>query len=801
MFKNYFKTALRNLFKQKSFTFINVIGFAIGMTCFILILIFVLFELSYDKFFKQSDRIYRVAIERKYPDKIRNWGRTAFPVAATFQEEFPEILQGTRLITNNNALLITYKDKHIYNERVMFADANIFKVFDLTFVEGDPQSALVNPNSVVITEETAEVIFGDDEAMSQTLNINNVDYTVTGVTQNVPSNSHFHYDYLLSTLTVQGFSGQQWINAWGAFTYLLVQEGTDAKALEAKFSEMVKKYMAPEVVDEVGSSFKDFVAGGNGYRFFLQPLTDIHLKSRLDQEIEANGSITYVYLFEVISVFVLFIACINFMNLSTARSANRAREVGIRKTVGSARSQIVFQFLLESILLSTISLVIAVCLVELLLPLFNSMTGKELDIHYFNNIYVLPGLILYILIVGILAGSYPAFFLSSFQPVRVLRGNLQRGTLNNRLRNGLVIFQFTISIVLIVCTLVVNSQINFMLNKDLGFDKEHVVVIRNGRVLGEQADAFKQSLLSNPSVLSASGSFNYPGSAFDGNVHRPVGTTDDKAISISVMVADYDYVQTMGMELVAGRNFSREFGTEQDAYVLNEKAAKMLGLKNPIDARITDHDRIYTIIGLLKDFHFKSLHSEISPLAYVIGPPNIAGFVSVRVAPQNISKTISFLEKVWDEFTGQRPFEYTFLDQDLMTQYEAEQKTQQMSGIFSGIAVFIGCLGLFGLAAFTAEKRTKEIGIRKVLGASITKITFLLVKDFTKLVGIAFVIGTPIAYFAMRDWLANFAYAIEMNLFPFLAAGFLALGIALLTVSFQAVKAALRDPVDSLRYE
>ena len=801
MFNNYFKTALRNLLKQKSFSFINVIGFAVGMTCFILILIFVRFELSYDKFFKESDRIYRVAIERKYPDKIRNWGRTAFPVAATFQEEFSEILQGSRLITNNNALLITYGDKHIYNERVMFADANFFEVFGLQFVEGDPRSALVNPNSVVLTEETAEVIFGDQQAMSQTLNINNVDYTVTGVTQKVPSNSHFHYDYLLSSLTVQQFSGQQWINAWGAFTYILVQEGTDVQVLESKFIEMVKKYMAPEVVDEVGTSFEDFVAGGNGYRFFLQPLKDIHLKSSLDQEIEANGNVTYVYLFEVISVFILFIACINFMNLATARSANRAREVGIRKTVGSARSQIVFQFLLESILLSTFSLVIAVCLVELLLPLFNNLTGKELDIHYFNNIYVLPGLILYILVVGILAGSYPAFFLSSFQPVRVLKGNLQRGTLNNRLRNGLVVFQFTLSIVLIVCTLVVNNQINFMLNKDLGYDKEHVVVIRNGRVLGEQVDAFKQALLTNPSVLSAAGSFNFPGGAFDGNVHRPVGTSDQRAVSISVIAADYDYVETMGMELVAGRNFSREFGTEQDAYVLNEKAAKMLDLKNPIDASITDHTRIYTIIGLLKDFHFKSLHNEISPVAYVLGPPNIAGFVSVRVAPQNISKTLSFLEKVWGEFTGQRPFEFTFLDADLMTQYEAEQKTKQISGIFSVIAVFIGCLGLFGLAAFTAEKRSKEIGIRKVMGASVPKITFLLVKDFTKLVGIAFVIATPIAYFAMRAWLKNFAYSTEMSLVPFLIAGVLALGIAILTVSYQAVKAAFRDPVDSLRFE
>jgi putative ABC transport system permease protein len=801
MFNNYFKTALRNLFKQKSFTFINIVGFAVGMTCFILILIYVLYETSYDKFFPDSDRIYRLAIERKYPDKIRNWGRTAFPVAATFKEEFPEILLGTRLINNNISLLVTYQDKHIYNERVMFADANFFEVFKVPFIEGDPQAALARPNCVVLTETTAEVVFGDEPAMSKTLNINNLDYTVTGITQDIPHNSHFHYDYLLSTLTIPAFRGQQWINAWGAFTYFLVQEGTDARILESKFPEMVTKYMAPEVVDEVGTSFEDFVAGGNGYRYFLQRLTDIHLTSHLDQEIEPNGSITYVYLFSVISVFVLLIACINFMNLSTARSSNRAREVGIRKTVGSSRRQIVFQFLFESILMSLVSLVIAVLLVELLLPVFNSLTGRELDIQYFNNAYVLPGLILYILLVGILAGSYPAFFLSSFRPVRVLKGNLQRGTLNNRLRNGLVVFQFAISIVLIVSTLVVNSQINYMLNKDLGFDKEYVVVIRNAIVLGDQVEAFKQSLLALPSVLSTSGSLNFPGGAFDGNVHRPVGTTDDQATSISMIVADYDYVQTMGMELIAGRNLSREFGNERNSYVLNEKAVRMLGLEKPVDARITDHNRIYTVVGVLKDFHFKSLHNEISPLAYALGPPSRAGFVSVRVAPQNLSKTVSSLEKVWHEFSGERPFEFTFLDEDLMIQYEAEQKTKQLSGIFSAIAVFIGCLGLFGLAAFTAEKRTKEIGIRKVLGASIPKITFLLVKDFTRLVGIAFVIATPIAYFAMHDWLQKFAYYIDMSVLPFVLAGLAALGIALLTVGYQAFKAAFRDPVDSLRYE
>lgn len=802
MFRNYAKIALRNLLKQKSFTFINIIGLAVGMTCFILILLYVLFELSYERFHKQADQVYRIAIERKYPDRVRLWGRTAFPVAQTFQNEFPEIEQGTRLITNNNALLVTYAEKNIYNDRVIFADENFFEVFSIPVLQGDPKTALKEPNSIVITEESARLMFGDEDPMQKTLSVNNVDYTVRAVTKIVPPNSHFHYDFLLSAATVPQFRGQQWINAWGAFTYILVQKGIDVKALEAKFEEMVKKYMAPEVVDEVGASYEEFLSAGNGYRFFLQPLTDIHLKSRLDQEIEPNGSITYIYIFSIVSVFVLIIACINFMNLSTARSANRAKEVGIRKTVGSTRKQLISQFLLESTLLSCIALIIAVCLVQILLPIFNNIAGRQLGMSFFGNILILPGLLAYVLMIGFLAGSYPAFFLSSFQPVTILKGKFQKSSMRSPLRNGLVIFQFTVSIVLIISTLIVNKQIKYMFSKDLGYDKEHVVVIRNAGVLGQEFQAFKQALLTNASVSSVSGSINYPGGAFDGNVHRPEGTTDDRAISLSIIAADYDYVKTMGMEVVAGRNFSREFASDAaNTYMLNEMAVRMLGLQEPVGQRITDHFRMYTVIGVLKDFHFKSLHTEISPLAYIVNPQNFANFVSVRIRPENISRTLSDLEKEWHRFSGERPFEYTFLDDDLMDQYEAEQKTRQISGTFSVIAILIGCLGLFGLAAFTAEQRTKEIGVRKILGASILQIVLLLVREFTKLVILAFIFGIPIAYFAMQQWLRNFAYTINIDFSPFLIAGVVSFGIALFTVSYQAVKAALHDPVISLRYE
>jgi putative ABC transport system permease protein len=801
MFQNFIKVAIRNLLKQKSFTFINVIGLAIGMTCFVLIFLFVRFEFSYDKAHEKADQIYRVAMERKYPDKVRLWGRTAFPIARTFPEEYLEILQGTRLMAPNITIVITYGEKNIQENRVMFADPNIFEVFTIPLIQGVPDTALAQQNSAVITEETAQKFFGQEDAMGKMITVGNAAYMITGVAESMPENSHFHFDFLLSLITIPVYNGQEWINNWGAFTYFLLQDGCDVQALEARFADMVRKYMAPEIEDEVKTSFDDFVASGNGYRYFLQPLRDIHLKSHLDQEIEANGNITYVYLFSVISVFVLLIACINFMNLATARSTNRAKEVGVRKTLGSARKQLIAQFLLESTLLSGLAFVITLFLVWLFLPVFNNISGQQLAVDYFGDTLILPGLIGLTLLVGFLAGSYPAFFLSSFQPVTVLKRERSRGSANSLFRNGLVIFQFTISIILIIGTLVVNRQIRYMLSKDLGFDKEQVIVIKDAYLLNQQVKAFKQELMTNANVISVSGSFNFPGTAFDGNTHKPEGTSDDRAVSLSVMVADYDFVKTMGMEIVAGRSFSEEYATDPNAYILNETAVELLGLTDPVGSRITDNDRMYTVVGVLKDFHFKSLHHEISPVVYIGNPGDRAGFLSVRIRPENISGTLSFLEQKWGELTGGQPFSYSFLDDDLAAQYDAEQKTRQISGIFSLLAVLIGCLGLFGLAAFTAEQRTKEIGIRKILGASVSNIVILLVKDFVKLVGFAFVIGSPVAYFFMGRWLHNFAYSTDIRVDSFLLAGALALGIALLTVSYQAIRASLAEPVDSLRYE
>jgi len=800
MFKNYLKVAVRNLLKQKTYTFINVAGLAIGMTCFVLIVLFIRFEVSHDSFHEKADRIYRVALERTYPDKVRNWGMTAVPLAQTLQTEFDEVEQATRLLAANNSVLVTFGDKKIEGNQVIYTDPNFFEVFSIKMLEGNPATVLGEQNSAVVTEEAAKRFFGSDDPIGKTVEIIGRDYTIKGVTEKVPLNSHFHYDFLLSASTLPFSRGTNWINNWSTYTYVLLTPGFDPAVFEERLDLIVQKYMAPEVLDEVKTSYEEFVANGNGYKYFIQPIKEIHLTSKLEQELEANGNINYVYLFSIIAAFILGIACINFMNLATARSASRAKEVGVRKTLGSNRIQLIFQFLTESLLLSGLALVVSLVLTWLLLPYFNTLTGKTLALDYFGNFQILPAFIVFTVLVGLMAGSYPALFLSAFRPISVLKGD-NKVKSANKLRNGLVIFQFVISIVLLVGTFVIDHQIKFMLTKDLGFDKAHVIVVQNARLLGTQVPAFKNELLSDSKVLSASGSFNAAAGAFDSNVHLPVGATEDRAVSMSMIFADYDYAETMGMELLQGRNFSKKFSLDSSACILNETAVKMLGLESPIDSWITDRDNDRLVVGVLKDFHFKSLHNDISPLVYVGNRGNRAGVLSVRIQQEQMNETIAFIENKWREFTGDQPFAWSFLDDNLASQYQAEQETRRMTQLFSQLAVLIGCLGLFGLAAFTAEQRTKEIGVRKVLGASIANIILLLVKEFTKLVTLAFVIATPISFLAMNQWLQSFAYKTNMPLTAFIFAGGLALLVALVTVSYQAIKAALPNPVESLRYE
>jgi len=576
--------------------------------------------------------------------------------------------------------------------------------------------------------------------------------------------------------------------------------GSDPDALEAKFPDMVRKYEAPGVEERRQISYDEYLAQGYGIRLFLQPLKDIHLRSRLEQEIEPNGNIAYVYMFSLIAVFVLLIACINFMNLSTARSVNRAKEVGVRKTLGSLRNQLVWQFLFESILLSLIALVMALSIVGLVLPIFRTFTGTDLRMGLWEDGFILPGLILFAVFVGLLSGIYPSFFLSSFKPISVLKGLKRSDSRGKWIRNGLVVFQFGTSIALIAGTLIIKEQIDYMVNMDLGYDREHVIVLSNGSALGDKTETFKQELKKDPRIISVGGSGQYPARANHvvGIYSREHGP--ERRILIFNTGIDYDYIETLKLEMAMGRSYSREMAMDTATAIINESAVRALGLTDPLGV-VLESWRTLTIIGILKDFHFRTLHYDVAPLILILNRSGRVRFLSIRIRSSDISGTLSHIRQVWEQFAGGQPFNYSFMEEDIERLYAAEIKTGQISSVFSFLAIFIGCLGLFGLAAYTAEDRTKEIGIRKVLGASIGNVLVLLSREFAKLIMYAFCAAVPITYLVMNQWLDNFKFKIGITAMTFLIAGGMTLLIALLTVSYQVIRAASRNPVETLKYE
>lgn len=810
MLQSYLKIALRNIVRQKSYSFINIMGLAIGIVCCILILLYVQDELSYDRSNEHADRIYRVGLHGITGTNELNAAFTAAPLSEALTLEFPEVEQACR-IRNFGFPVIRYEDKVFSEERFFWADSNIFDVFTIPFIQGDPKTALAKPLSVVISESTAKKYFGNENPLGKTINSDNrLDYMITGVVKDVPHNSHFHFDFLGSLVSyAEAANNPIWLSN-NYQTYILLREGHSAKNLEAKFVELVRKYVGPQIEQAAGISYDQMVEAGGAYGYFLQPLTGIHLYSHLEGELEPNGNAAYVYGFAIIAFAILLIACINFMNLATARSTKRAREVGIRKTLGSGRAQLIRQFLGETIFMSFISILIALAAVKLLLPYFNNFAGKQLALSVFGNPRSLAALAGLAIFVGLLAGIYPAFLLASFQPVKVLKSSGMVKT-NGRfplLRSALVVFQFSISIALIIGAFAVRDQMRYIQNKNLGYNKNQVVVIEKTDDIGRQIETFKEELLQQPGVINVSNSNVLFGQTFSSNPHILPGASGEETHILWTMWTDYNFAEAYRVEMAAGRFFSRDFPTDSTAVVLNEAAARALGLQDPVGKEVLaieptpERSIRHNIIGVVKDLHFESLRQEIRPMAIkLFGRGDFGRYVSVRIASENVPQTLDALETAWHKFAGSQAFEYVFFDEEFSRLYAAEQRTGQILAIFSMLAIFIACLGLFGLASFTTEQRTKEIGIRKVLGASVTQVVGLLFKEFAKWVAIATAIAWVVSYFAVKEWLQNFAYRVDVNLLIFLTAALLALVIAFITVSYQTIRAAVANPVKALRYE
>ncbi len=823
MFRNYFKVAIRSLLKRKGYSLINIMGLAIGMAVCLLIILFIQNELSYDQWQQRGNNIYRVVLERRYPGRSTSYAIIPQSIGPAIQKEYPEVMECTRLFDfgGNGNFFLRIGDKIFEEKRVLAVDSNFFRVFTGKFLQGNSATALMKPNSVVINESTAKKYFGSASAAinksfetdgnNNGNNNGNNHFIITGICADWSDNSHFLFDMLIATSSFD-FIKQVNYTGFSAQTYLLLNPNASPKTLEAKFPNIIKKYVAGEIGRNFGESYEQFQKEGNGYHYYLQPLKRIHLISDLEAELRPNGSLTAVYIFAVVAVFILFLACINFINLSTARSVERAKEVGIRKTFGSERKALIWQFLLESVVVSFISTLVAFGLITLLLPLFNRIADKHLTVTYFFDPVKIALLLSFSIVVGIIAGLYPALVLSSFRPVTVLKGKFKSNKYGLALRNSLVVFQFAISVILIVSTIIVNKQMQYMLSGKLGFKKDNVIVIERTDLLDQQTKAFKNELMKIQGVAMVSGTTALPGE------QNFFGVTFQRADSKESMtgrgiVVDDQYAKTLGLELKEGRFFSEQFSTDSLSVVLNEKAVEELELKNPLGARLTTTDGnfnapdgkpyIYTVVGVVKNFHFQSLHQTIAPLVIMNNSKfnNIAPLTAVRIKGGNFQQTLNVVENTWKKFVQQRPFHFTFLDQTLANQYAAEQTTQQIFTIFSVLAIFIACIGLLGLAAYTTQQRNREISIRKVLGASVGNIIAMLSKDFMKLVFIAAFIAFPVAWFGMNRWLQDFAYRINMSIWIFIGAAIAAIAVALFTISFQAIKAAITKPMKNLRTE
>ena len=816
MVKNNLKIAFRNLSRYRFYTFINVAGLAVGIACCLLIVLFVNDELGYDRYHEKSEDIYRVTRYTLFNEQEFNFPVNPAPLAEVMVNEIPEVEYAVRFRPQGSFLVSTKDDPGTFKERkLVFTDKDFFNVFSVPVLKGNPGTALEEPQSVAISAGIAKKYFGDKDPLGQTLILDgDAEYNVTAVFEDMPSQGHLEFDFLLSMESLEESKSAMWLSN-NFYTYLLLKEGTDRAVVEEKLNRIVEKYIAPQLVEIIGKTIEEFAAAGNKLIFSLQPLTDVYLNSNFSFDIGVNSDITYVYLFSAIALFILVIACINFMNLSTARSANRAKEVGVRKALGSFQYHLVRQFLTESILLSAMAFVLAIGLANTALPFFNDFSGKSLQMPY-DSPWFYTIVFSSILIIGVLAGIYPAFFLSSFKPVNVLKGRSSRGLGGSFIRKSLVVFQFFISILLMIGTVAVYQQLRFIQNKKLGFEKEQVIMVSDAFMLEEQLQAFENELQQLPQVSSVSASSYIPVSGYNRSdmSYWQEGTApaEDNMINMQSWTVDHNYVTTMGMKLVEGRDFERDRASDSTAVILNESAFKAFGFRwgedNVVKTFAYDFRKgqvipnefwSYRVIGVIEDFHFESMKREIGSLGLMLG--RSAGILSVRINSNDFETNLAAIESIWDKFAPHLPFSYRFLDDEFGNMYRAELRLAGIFSLFAGLAIFIGCLGLFALAAFMAEQRTKEIGIRKVLGASVGGIVLLLSKEFGKLIIIAFLVSGPLAWWAIREWLANYTYSVELGLGIYFYAGLAAFIIAWITVGYQSIKAAKANPVESLRSE
>ena len=812
MLKNYFKTAYRSLLKNKGFAAINIMGLTLGIATCLLIVFYVLDELSYDRYHEKAGRIYRINNSVRFGGNENTYAASPAPAAPALRHDFPEIEQAVRM-QSAGRIRVKKGNQYIREDFAVYADSGLFSVFTLPMIDGEPATALSDPHSVVISEHVAVKYFNRTDVVGQFLLTDNDSlYKITGVIRDQPAESHFRFDFFFPLSAVPESREDAWLTN-NFITYVLLRPGADPARMEAKLPAFLRRYMGPQFQTVLHVSVDAFEKAGNYYRFSLFPMLKIHLWSNCVDDLAPNGSIEYVYIFSAIAFVILLIACINFMNLSTARSANRAREVGVRKVLGSPRKYLVLQFLMESVLLTLIGALLALVLAWALLPLFNTLSGKELTVSYTLFRRLAPVLLAFVLIIGCLAGTYPAFYLSAFQPINVLKGgqsgSVAGGFKGGRLRSFLVVLQFGISIFLMISTLVVYQQIQYIRSREIGYSRDHVLVVQNTYALGMQAGTFKQEIkrisgVDDATLAAALPTIDYGNAT---SFFEDRSFDQKRAIHSERWAVDEDYIGTLGMQLIAGRNFSREMATDSNAIIVNEALAKMLSYRDPLNKEVyAPGDNllakidVYHIIGVIRDFNFRSLRKNVTPMALRLGDD--PGALSIRVhAGAHLPALLAQVRDKWRQLSPNQEFAYSFMEQDFDRLYRVEQRMGQLFVSFSTLAILIACLGLFGLATYAAEQRTKEIGIRKVLGAGISTIAGMLSKDFVRLVLVAILIASPAAWLAMHKWLQGFAYRTDISIWVFVAAGMIALFIAILTVSVQTIRAASANPVKSLKAE